>query len=807
MMKNKFLVILFVLAGAGLFLAFQPPTPGVENPKAKNERILHNVGLLLEQGHYSPKKIDDDFSKDVFKVFLKNLDEDKSIFLQSDIDAFKPYEAVIDDEIHGNKKIESFYAISDVYTKRLKEVSELLEGLLAKPFDFKLDESVTLDGDKLEYPTTEAERKEVWRKRLKYIALTKYVDMLDAKEKNKGKSQLNTKPLLPEIAVSNNNDKTTISWMNNYKAPISYIIVQQAPDSNKNFRSIASIKNPNEAENAFVVPTTYAGAASMYRVLVVFQEGKYFITNSWKAENQDDEATMERKAREQTKKQINRYFTTLNNHNTNDELFSGFVNAITNTMDPHTDYFAPIDQRFFAESMSGTFFGIGAQLKEEESKIKIASLVTGGPAWKSGDVQPGDEIIKIGEGKKEPVDVTGYAVSDAVKLIRGAEKGTEVRLTMRKVDGSIKVISLLRDEIKTDDTFAKSAIINGEKKIGYIYLPVFYMDFDNPAGARCSQDVAKEIEKLKAEKVEGIIMDLRGNGGGSLPEVVKMAGLFIEEGPICQVKGRDEKPYIWRDRDKAVQYSGPLTVLVDENSASASEIFAAAIQDYKRGIILGSSSTYGKGTVQRSIPLNPEGGDLTDSKKSEDLGTVKMTMQKFYRINGGATQLRGVTPDVIIPDRYEFSKNREKDNPSALGWDEIAKSEFTPLANTYSEEVVLQNATANLNANKNIKQLESNLELIEKYNDREYALNLDKFRAEQNRLKALYKSLDSLTKLTKELDVKTPQADLAKVNADKEKTEKNKAFINRIKSDMYIEEALKVMNTMISQTNLAAQKN
>ncbi|UEG49060.1 carboxy terminal-processing peptidase [Ferruginibacter lapsinanis] len=803
-MKNKFLVILFVLAGAGLFLAFQPHSINTDNPKAKNERILRNVGLLLEQGHYSPKEIDDNFSKEVLKVFLKTLDDDKSIFLQSDIDGFKNYETVIDDEIHATKKIESFYAISDVYTKRLKEVSELLDGLLAKPFDFNVDESVVLDGDKLEYPKTEAERKEVWRKRLKYIALTKYVDMLDAKEKNKGKATVNAKPLLPEIAVNDINDKTTISWTNNYKTIISYIIIQQSPDSNKNFRSIASIKNPNEAENAYVVPVAYRGTGSLYRAIVVFQQGKYFVTNSFKAETQDDETTMERKAREQTKKQIGRYFTTLKNHNTNDELFSEFVNAITNTMDPHTDYFAPIDQRFFAESMSGTFFGIGAQLKEEESKIKISSLVTGGPAWKSGDLQPGDEIIKIGEGKKEPVDVTGYSVSDAVKLIRGEKKGTEVRLTLRKVDGSIKVISLLRDEIKTDDTFAKSAIINGEKKIGYIYLPVFYMDFDNPAGARCSQDVAKEIEKLKAENVEGIIMDLRGNGGGSLPEVVKMAGLFIEEGPICQVKGRDEKPYVWRDRDKAVQYSGPLTVLVDENSASASEIFAAAIQDYKRGIIVGSSSTYGKGTVQRSIPLNPEGGD---DKKVEDLGTVKMTMQKFYRINGGATQLRGVTPDVIIPDRYEFSKSREKDNPSALGWDEIAKSDYVPLSNTYSEEVVVQNATTNVTTNTNFKQLEQNLELIEKYNDKQYSLNLNKFREEQNRLKALYKSLDSLTKLPKELDVKNTQADLSKVTADKEKIEKNKFFIDRIKSDMYIEEALKVMNTMISQTNLAAQKN
>ncbi|MGG9972417.1 carboxy terminal-processing peptidase [Ferruginibacter sp. SUN002] len=796
-MKNKLLVLIFLFAGAGLFLAFHPHD-NEDNPKAKNERILRNVGLLLEQGHYSPKKIDDNFSKDVFKVFLKNLDGDKSIFLQSDIDAFKKYETEIDDEIHG-KKLESFYSIVDVYSKRLKEASAALDGLLATPFDFTKDESVVLDGDKIEYTKTEAELKEFWRKRLKYIALTKYVDMLAAFEKNKEKPAAIAKPLLPEIAVNN---KSVISWTNNYKTKISYIIIQEAAGADQPFRSIATVQNPNDSENTFKVPANYQGAKSVYRALVVFQDGKYFFTKPAETAKPQDLVSLEKDARAQTKKQITRYFTTLTNHNTNDELFSEFVNAITNTMDPHTDYFAPIDQRSFSETMSGSFFGIGAQLKEDENKIKISSLVTGGPAWKSGELQPDDEIIKIGEGKKEPVDVTGYSVQDAVKLIRGAEKGTEVRLTLRKVDGSIKVVSLLRDEIKVDDTFAKSAIINGENKIGYIYLPVFYMDFDNPQGAKCSQDVAKEIEKLKAEKVDGIIMDLRGNGGGSLPEVVKMAGLFIEEGPVCQVKGRDEKPYVWKDRDKTIQYAGPLTVMVDENSASASEIFAAAIQDYKRGIIIGSSSTYGKGTVQRTIPLNPEGYSQS-AKDVEDLGSVKMTMQKFYRINGGATQLKGVTPDVVIPDRYELLKYREKDNVTALGWDEISKTDYSSLENTYSADAVVLAARTMISNNPNFKQLQDNIAQIDKYNDREYSLNIDKYREEQTKLKALYKELDSLTKLPKELSVKNTEVDKTKLTGDKEKIEKNKLFIDRIKTDVYIDEALKVMQTMISQTNLA----
>ena len=325
--------------------------------------------------------------------------------------------------------------------------------------------------------------------------------------------------------------------------------------------------------------------------------------------------------------------STKKNRETNDENFSTFVNAITFSMDPHSTYFPPIDLRTFNEGMRGSFFGIGAQLVEEDGKIKIASLISGGPAWKSGELQEKDEIMKVGQGKAEPVDVTGYAVTDAVKLIRGSEKGSEVRLTVRKIDGSIKVIILLRDDVKLDDVYVKSAIIKGEHKIGYIYLPEFYADFENPKGPRCADDVAKELEKLKAENVEGIVMDLRGNGGGSLYDVVQMAGLFIEDGPICQVKGREEKAKVLEDRDRTVKYTGPLAVMVDEMSASASEIFAAAIQDYKRGIIIGSTSTYGKGTVQRNIALNPQSeNNIFGTSKADDLGSVKLTIQKFYRI-------------------------------------------------------------------------------------------------------------------------------------------------------------------------------
>ena len=711
MMSKKSIPVVLVLVAASFFVAFQ--TQGKsdrDNPKSKYTRILRNVGVLLEQGHYSPKTIDDNFSKTILKKFVEDLDGDKNILLQGDIESFKKFESKIDDEIHGAELV-SFFTISEMYIKRLKETSGLITELLAKPFDFSKDETVMLDREKLNSPKTEAERKEIWKKRLKYMTLSKYADMLDDREKNKAKADFK------------------------FKA----------------------------------------------------------------------DSTLEREARDAVRKQIDRFFATKITRENNDENFSTFVNAITGNMDPHSNYFAPVDKRSFDESMKGSFYGIGAQLKEDDGKIKIANLISGGPAWKGGDLKPEDEIIKVAQGNEEPVDVTGYSVTDAVKIIRGSKKGSEVRLTVRRLDGSVKIITIIRDEIKLDDTFAKSAIINGVNKVGYIYLPEFYVDFNNPNGAKCSEDVAREIEKLKAENVSGIIMDLRGNGGGSLPEVVKMVGLFIEDGPVCIVKGRGEdKPYQWKDKDRSVLYSGPLTVMVDEFSASASEIFAAAIQDYKRGIIIGSTSTYGKGTVQRNIALNPDSeNSLFPNKNAEDLGSVKLTLQKFYRVNGGATQLKGVTPDIVIPDRLEYLKFREKDNTAALPWDEIAKSDYKPWTSTISNDVVIHFSEQQIAQNATFNKIKENMKWLEQYNDKAYSLNLNKYKDEQKQLRAKDKELDDLYKLNKEMTVKNIAADTVVINSAKDKVEKNTQWLKRISKDIYIDETVKVMNNMITQTATA----
>ena len=716
-MSKRFIPVLLLLIGGASFLTFRTlgrGDSGNNNPKTKNEKILHNVGIVLEQGHFSPKKIDDNFSKEVYKKYLNDLDADKYIFLQKDIDGFSKFETRIDDEIHG-EKLESFYAITNIYLARLDEVSQAYREYLSKPFDFTKDENIILDGEKRLYPKSEKEREDYGRKRIKYLVLSKYADLLDEKEKKSG-----TK---------------------------GYVI---------------------------------------------------------KADT-----TIEREARQQISKQLDRYFTTLKSHNKPDEMFSTFVNAITSSMDPHTTYFAPVDKRSFDEQLSGKFYGIGAQLTEDPGgKIKIASLIAGGPAWKSGNVQVEDEIQKIAQGNGTPVDVTGYAVQDAVKLIRGSQKNSEVRLTLKKADGGIKVVTLLRDEISLEETFAKSAVINdGSRKIGYIYLPEFYADFEHPNGRRCAVDVAKEIEKLKAQNIDGIIMDLRGNGGGSLYDVVDMAGLFIQDGPICQVKGRDEKPSVLKDRDKNVLYTGPLAVMVDELSASASEIFAAAIQDYKRGIIIGSSTTYGKGTVQRSISLDPESESPLFSKPSEGLGDVKLTFRKFYRISGGATQLKGVTPDIVIPDRLEYVKIREKDNPDALKWDEIPKADYTPWNPGYDVSVIVSSANSDLKSNHIFAKIREDVQTLDKYNDKDYSLNLAKFRAEEKIVRATSKEIDSLSKLKVNMDINNTLTDQASLALSADKGEKNKVWLKKLSNDIYIDESVKVLDQMIGKGALAKANN
>lgn len=482
-----------------------------------------------------------------------------------------------------------------------------------------------------------------------------------------------------------------------------------------------------------------------------------------------------------------------------DERFAIYMNSITNVEDPHTDYFPPKDKEMFDESMSGNFVGIGAQLQEEEGKIKVVAILPGTPCAKQGELKAGDVILKVAQGKAEPVDIQGYEIDDAVKIIRG-KKGTEVRLTVRKIDGSIRTIPIIRDKVEREETFAKSAIINTtDGKVGYIYLPEFYADFYNANGRRCAVDVANEVKKLKAEDVKGIILDLRNNGGGSLQDVVDMGGLFIDEGPIVQVKTSSETPEKLYDRDKGILYDGPLAIMVNQGSASASEILAAAMQDYKRAIIVGST-TFGKGTVQRVISLD----DMLryNNKNIKDtIGALKITVQKFYRINGGSTQLKGVEPDINLPDIYQHIEIGERRDKSALKWDEIPAADYAPIAHPVNAPLLEAQSRKRMAANTNFQLIEESAKKMkEKEDDNIYPLNEKAFRKELAASTANSKKMEELEKKAVPLKVTNLKADAAYISRDSTTIARNEAWLKLLKKDIYLSETVNIVHDMFKNT-------
>lgn len=504
---------------------------------------------------------------------------------------------------------------------------------------------------------------------------------------------------------------------------------------------------------------------------------------------------IEADARNKVLKTMNDYFNRLKKTDDSDRL-SLYLNAVASAYDPHTDFFPPKDKENFDIAMSGRLEGIGAQLVERDGYVKVSSIVPGSASWKQGQLKAEDMILKVAQGSAEPVEVTDMRLDDVVKLIRG-KKGTEVRLTVKKPDATIHIISIIRDVVVLEDTYAKSTVIEKDgAKVGYIYLPQFYADFGQHGGRTCSQDVKNEIIKLKEQNVEGIILDLRNNGGGSLQDVVDMFGLFIDRGPVVGVRSRNSMPYELSDKDFSVLYNGPLTVMVNTISASASEIFAAAVQDYKRGVVIGGNSTFGKGTVQRVYDLDE--ALPRDYASYKPIGSLKLTVQKFYRVNGGATQLRGVVPDVILPDYYNGLDIGEKDEQYPLPWDETPPLRFTSWQNAVDISSIKQKSAQRVSNNNTFKLIAENAERLKKESDNtRYTLNMEKYRADAKRRKEESKKYDDIQKEIENISIKVLPMDLQRMQADSSFKTRTEAWHKNIKKDAYIDEAVNVIRDMV----------
>ena len=526
----------------------------------------------------------------------------------------------------------------------------------------------------------------------------------------------------------------------------------------------------------------------------------YDLKSEEEAKAEEDEtykpksdAELEKEARETTKSSLDEFYD-LNEDLERKDWFSIYVNSIVEEFDPHTFYFAPRDKERFDIQMSGSLEGIGARLQKKMDNIKVVEIISGGPAWRSEELEVGDLIQKVKqEDEKEPVNIIGMPIDDAVDLIKGP-KGTKVTLTVKKVDGTVEDITLERDIVEIEETYAKSAMVNkNDRNYGLINLPRFYFDMEDAKNRTAASDIKKEIIELKKEKMDGLVIDLRNNGGGSLATVIDIAGLFIEEGPVVQVKSGTGEREVLTDDDDDILWDGPLVILVNELSASASEILAAAMQDYKRAIIIGSKQTYGKGTVQNVIDLNRwmKNSDLGD------MGALKVTTQKFYRVNGGSTQLEGVKSDVVVPDRYSYIDIGEKDMENPLPWDQIEPADYEEWDGYIDFDKTLAKSKKRMAESKQLQLIDESAKWIsEQRNEDVYPLNYSTYAQQIKENEELAKRFDSITDYKTDLSFVSLPYEQEMFKQDTTLQEKRTRWHENLSKDVYVEEAVNVLEDL-----------
>ena len=695
-MRYLLKIISFILF-TGILLSFSVNRGS--NPN-KDRLLLELISYVLERGHYNPRQIDDNFSKNVFNSYIKGLDNQRRFFLQSDIDNFTKYRYRIDDLIK-NSDISFFDLTIEKLFQRTNQVNSFYRELLEKPFDFSKEEFINLDFDNLPYSRTLNDLKKRWRMRFKLSALQIYYDKKQEENDKKGKD-------------------------------------------------------------------------SMYQI--------------------KSDLALEREARESVIENVDIFFENVSQLERKD-WFTVFVNSIALEFDPHTSYYAPQEKDRFDTRISGKFEGIGARLQRKNEQVHIIEIIPGGPVWRDNLLKVGEIILKVAQKDEDPIEIGNMRLDDAVNLIKGP-KGTKVYLTVKKVDGIIEEVEIIRDVVELEESYAKSSlIIKDSNKYGLIELPQFYIDFDDYSNRNAAIDVKKEINQLKEKDVQGIIIDLRNNGGGSLKTVVDITGYFIKDGPVVQVKSTGGRKEILRDNDSSIIWEGPLVILVNEFSASASEILAAALQDYKRAIVLGSKQTFGKGTVQNMVDLNR----IISGSTYGDLGAVKLTTDKFYRINGGSTQLEGVKSDVVILDRYSYIDLGEKDQENPLSWDYIEPTTFDFWHYEIDYKSMLERSENRMKSSQYISLIDEQAKWVKQQQDEyDYTLNYNNLYQEKEFEKKKINKFKKLNEFESGLQFEwLPEPGKKLIN--KEITLRRNRWIKSLKSDFYIDEATNILEDLNSK--------
>ncbi|MEE4243423.1 MAG: carboxy terminal-processing peptidase [Desulfopila sp.] len=520
-----------------------------------------------------------------------------------------------------------------------------------------------------------------------------------------------------------------------------------------------------------------------------------------KKEKPEDETVLWNQAKERVGSRNSEFFNRLKQENLQDH-YDRFFNAVTRAFDPHTNYMAPSSKEDFDIHMRGSLEGIGALLREEAGYIKVVRIIPGSASARQGRLLAEDIILQVAEGDQEPVEVTDMRLRDAVRLIRGPI-GTEVRLTVRKPDGTTEIIPIIRDVVQIEDSFVKRTTLSSEAgvKIGYIMIPSFYRDFEttrNGGSARNSTDDTRlALQELIKENISGLILDLRDNGGGSLLDAVDITGLFLKSGPVVQVKNSFGARQILADDDEELVYEGPLVVLVNLFSASASEILAAALQDYGRAVIVGGKHTHGKGTVQTIIDMN-DNVPLLQLQRYDDLGALKVTIQKFYRINGGSTQFKGVIPDIILPSLFDYLETGEQYLDYSLPWDQVSAVPYSPYSAGYiNMEEIREKSSARISRDEGLKIIaDEALKSKDRLKNTSISLKLDEMKRERDEANRTREIVGSHYKKYQEgqrSEFDTPVVD------DITKEESTDGWVEELQEDPYVGEAARIVGDILSK--------
>tara|TARA_B100000809_G_scaffold90843_1_gene89381 strand:+ start:5004 stop:7118 length:2115 start_codon:yes stop_codon:yes gene_type:complete len=612
----------------------------------------------------------------------------------------------------------------------------------------------------------------------------KYEDQLDDKfinaeidffdlTYNRGQKRFNESKLIYEEILDN---------------PFDYQIDE---NFNADFESLDYVKNKSEMKDRWRKQLKFS-SIEIYDNLLEEQENELEDNPSHKIKSNIE---IELEARESTLKTLNEMYDFYEDI-TRSDWFSLYLNSFVEQYDPHTIYYNPEAKDRFDVDMSGNYAGIGARLSKKFDKIEVVEVISGGPAWRQNLLEVGDIILKVRQNdqdESESTSILGMPISDAVKLIKGP-KGTNVILTIKKVDGEVVDLKIKRDIVLLEETYVRSSIVSKHENLyGFINLPKFYIDFDNSTSRDAAKDIKKEIIRLKNLGVKGLVLDLRNNGGGSLKTVVEMAGLFIQEGPIVQVRSMDKESQILRDKDRSIIWEGPLVILVNEFSASASEILAAAMQDYKRAIIIGSKQTYGKGTVQNVLDLNR----MVKSNTNGDLGALKFTTQKYYRINGGSTQLEGVKSDIVVPNKYTYVDFGEKDQENPLEWDKIDPVSYEPWKSLFDYNKTIDASKNRMKSSEFISLIDENAKWIKSIRDRNiYTLNYSKFKKDLLLNEEKAKKYKKLSDYSSDLIFKSLPYEIDLIAKDSSLGEKRKRWHKNLSKDIYVNESLNVLNDL-----------